>query len=113
MHNSKLINIFLTALILLTITVALLQKFAWHQTFAIDAKSNYFIHSITDSLLNNGNSTSSVSLTDDEIIFNCEIVASDFNWPFCELSIVLYDLENEAMGIGIDLSSFDQVKIFA
>ena len=113
MKINKLENIVVIGLLLLTAIIFLLQRYSLDHTLVIDANTKFPIQSITDNSINTGKSISSISIIDDKIILDCEIVASDYAWPFCELAIQLNNENQLEQRYGIDLSRYDTVAIYA
>lgn len=56
---------------------------------------------------NGGESIASISDTQDTYVLDCEIVASSYTWPYCELSFIL---TNDQTGKGIDLSRYTHLE---
>ncbi len=100
-------------LILLTIGLALLQEFSLNKVFVLDENSLIKLKAISDSTSHDGLSTASYSVIDNKMVLSCTIVKSKYPWPFCEVVFEFYDANVIHKRLGIDLSSFDRVKIFA
>lgn len=113
MHIRKLENVIVISLIIISSTIYLLHRYSMDQTLVIDANSTFPVQSISDASLAGGKSISSISIIDNKIVLNCEIVASDYAWPFCELSFKFYDEDILAQNHGIDLSHYNTFEVHA
>jgi diguanylate cyclase (GGDEF)-like protein len=106
-------RIVVISLLLITAFIYFMQQYSWNKSFTIDATSAFEINAISDISVTNGKSISSYRIEDDKIILSCEIIASDYTWPFCELTFQFHDPHSINNKFGIDLSSFDTVTIDA
>ena len=113
LHKNKFETIFIIGLLLLTASIYLLQRYSWNHSLVIDAKTAFPLQVITDNSLSNGKSTGSVNIIDNKIILDCEIIASDYAWPFCEIDLELYDNNTQHKRYGMDLSGYTSVAIHA
>ncbi|MFV0574306.1 MAG: GGDEF domain-containing protein [Vibrio sp.] len=55
----------------------------------------------------NGASVADIKLNKDKATMSCELKESDYQWPYCEFTILL----SQQIDQGIDLSNFEQVKL--
>lgn len=95
------------AIVLLVVTLlALALQYTLTKTFVIDPSASVIVN-VTDDRVMGGKSQASFSTSEDGFIFRCDIIASDFSWPYCELS---FDLSQN--GRGMDLRPFDKAKIW-
>jgi diguanylate cyclase (GGDEF)-like protein len=113
MPRNKVEIFVIISLLLITTCTYYLQRFAWDKVLVIDSKTKFPILNISDEVISNGKSTSSYTIEDDKIILSCEIIASDYAWPFCELAFQLHDENSVDTKFGINLSNFDMVSIYA
>jgi diguanylate cyclase (GGDEF)-like protein len=90
-----------------------MQHNAWNKSFVIDAHTAFNILAISDDGTEKGKSTSSFVIKDEKIVLSCEIIASEYAWPFCELTFQLHDPLSVENKFGIDLSNFDTASVFA
>jgi diguanylate cyclase (GGDEF)-like protein len=106
--STKLEFYIVCSLLLLTSIIYLLQYYSLNQNITFDAHSKVALRSISDA-----GSKSSLAIINDEIILDCEIIASDYAWPFCEITFQLYDDHQMIHGGGMNFSSYESVSIFA
>lgn len=98
----------LGSLIVITLLALAFQAYGPAKVLFLGQDSDLFIHSIDDRG-NGGKSVSTLKRDGEKFILDCEIIASDYQWPYCELSFSLYD----ANGKGMNLSNYEQVKLWA
>lgn len=97
----------LAGILLLVTTVAvLLQAIGLEKTMVIDASTELQYNALDDRPLG-GASVSSIDIVDNKIILNCEIIPSDYQWPFCNVSFKMAEGAN-----GVDLSSYKYFRIW-
>ncbi|MBU2891993.1 GGDEF domain-containing protein [Colwellia sp. D2M02] len=113
MRKNKLEVTVVLCLLMITGFIYFMQQHYWHKSFTIDAHTAFEINAISDIGTATGKSKSSYVIENEKIILSCEIIASDYLWPFCELAIQFYDFSSKGAPFGIDLSSFDTVSIYA
>ena len=101
------------SLIAITAILYFMQHYALNHSFVLNTASPYAVKAISDDALHNGKTTSTVKVVDNKYILDCEIIESDYKWPFCELAFQLFDEENPELHYGIDLSQFDTVTVHA
>ncbi|NTS75416.1 GGDEF domain-containing protein [Catenovulum sp. SM1970] len=111
MRKEKLINIIIFGLIFMTAVIVLLQTYSLNHTLVVNANTGFNYSAISDGT-NGGQSSANIKINGDQMILECEIVHSDYPWPYCEIAIALNDLENENDRVGFDLSSFDTVTTY-
>lgn len=109
LNGKRLENLLIISTLLLTIIVLGLQHFALDRTLKIDPTTQ-FAKEVVDDRGINGRSTASLAIEDNKFILTCNIVKSDFAYPFCELSIALFSIDQPK---GINLTNFDYVMIGA
>jgi diguanylate cyclase (GGDEF)-like protein len=95
-------------LIVITLLALAFQAYGPDKVLILGQDSDLFIDSIDDRG-NGGKSISTLERDGEKFILNCEIIASDYQWPYCEISFNLADKN----GKGRDLSNYDQVKLWA
>ncbi|MCP4990106.1 MAG: GGDEF domain-containing protein [Colwellia sp.] len=108
MNRLKIEAIIVISLLALTATIYLLQRYSWHHSLTIDKDVNFPIQAVSDK-----GSTSSLTIIDNKLVLDCEIIATDHAWPFCEIAIQLHRKEQPFESAGYDLSSFENVTIYA
>ena len=99
------------SLLLISVILALLQEYSFNKSFVIDIDSKLKFSAISDNRIS-GLSLASIKKENGNIVLDCEIIKSNYAWPFCEIAIELSSNKNP-QSAGIDLSNFDSVKIFA
>jgi len=113
MHSEKFDSIVLISLIAVTILILLLHSYSLNQSLIIDVNSPYVVNTVTDNTIKGGKSTANLTIHDDHIILNCEIVKSTYTWPFCEISFnFMLNKANKVLP-PINLSSYSHVNVFA
>ena len=113
MRISRFDNLVLIALIFLTVTVLALQEYSLDEEYIIDSSSDVIFEAISDGAEPGGQSKGSYSIKEGKIVLECNIIISEYPWPFCELTIRLHKTDSAERRLGKDLSSFDTVKIYA
>ncbi len=112
MRNEKFDNIILIGLIFITAMIIALHHFSLNHALVIDTKSHFPVEIITDSSVN-GKSTATLTKTDDYFLLDCNIVKSDYRWPFCEITFSFAKDTNGHNTAPIDLSTYEKVKVSA
>ncbi|MEW6990134.1 GGDEF domain-containing protein [Colwelliaceae bacterium 6441] len=114
MRSEKFDNIILLGLIALTIIILLLHEFSFNKSLIIDVNTPYSATAITDRSINNKDgSTATLTTHDDHFLLDCQIIKSDYAWPFCEVTFnFVMNKQNKKLP-PIDLSSLTSVKVSA
>lgn len=107
MRTEKFDSIIIIILLVITFTLLLMHHYAFNKSFIIDTNTPFKHEAITDSGLG-GKSTANISLKDDKFLLDCHIIASEYPWPFCEISFDLGATLEEPT----DLSRFKHAKVF-
>ncbi len=97
----------LGVLILITLVVLLLQYFGPQKTLVLGVDAGVRIETIDDRG-NGGASIAKLTREGERLILDCEIIASSYAWPYCEISFIL---TSDETGRGIDLSGFNDVEL--
>ncbi|WP_394203066.1 GGDEF domain-containing protein [Shewanella waksmanii] len=105
-------NLVIVLLILITISVLFLHRYFLNKSLLIDVNSSFPEYIITDSS-QNGASVAKLFEFDDHYLFECDIIASDYPWPFCELSFSFGLDATHTVANTIDLTQFTSVKVSA
>ncbi|MCO4799991.1 MAG: GGDEF domain-containing protein, partial [Colwelliaceae bacterium] len=113
MPSEKFDNIFLIALLTFTVTLFLLQKFSLNHSLNIDINTLYPSQVISDQDANNGKSTVKLIKNKDHFLLDCQIIPSDYNWPFCEITFSFTSENDNNIYTPLDLSEYKQVNISA
>jgi diguanylate cyclase (GGDEF)-like protein len=118
MEHGKSFNIVIAFLITFTIVMVGLQEYSFNEVYVIDASSDKDILSpmfsaVSDGTEQRGQSIVSYKIENNKVILDCEIVASDYAWPFCEITMSLHDPQSPTGKLGVDLTLFKYVKVFA
>lgn len=94
-------------LILITLVVLLLQYFGPRKTLILDSETELTIEAIDDRT-NGGSSIATLARNGEHLVLDCEIIRSDYAWPYCEISFIL---SNHTTGRGMDLSNYTEVEL--
>ncbi|WP_039914740.1 GGDEF domain-containing protein [Cellvibrio mixtus] len=94
-------------LILITLLLLLLQYYGPQKTLVLGTDAGVRIETIDDRG-NGGASIAHLTRDGERFILDCDIVASSYTWPYCEISFILTD---DVTGRGIDLSTFTEVEL--
>lgn len=94
-------------LILITLVLLLLQYIGPQKTLVLGTDAGAQITTIDDRS-NGGSSVAHLTRDGERIILECEIIASSYTWPYCEISFILIDGNT---GRGIDLSTYTEVDL--
>ncbi|MBT1062328.1 GGDEF domain-containing protein [Bowmanella sp. Y26] len=111
MEHRKLYSITLVLLLVITFVAIFLQFFLLERTLVLRPGDTNHVSAISDQS-NGGSSVARVIEKDGKWLLACHIIASDYSWPFCELSVGFYQ-ERGVEGEGADLSTFSSVHIEA
>lgn len=95
-------------LIIITLLSLAFQAYGPEKVLILGHDSDLPVGSIDDRG-NGGKSISTLTRDGNRFILDCEIIASEYQWPYCEISFSLHDQN----GKGVDLSSYEQVTLFA
>ncbi len=95
-------------LIVITLLTFAFQAYGPDKILLLDPNTQYYVESIDDRG-NGGKSVATLTRKDQQFILDCDIIASEYPWPYCEISFTVRD-EN---GNGLNLSSYQQVHIWA
>lgn len=98
----------LGALILITLLTLSFQTYGPKKVLVLGQDSGFAVHFIDDRE-GGGKSIARLNHEGKNLVIDCEIIASDYGYPYCELSFTLVD----AYGKGMDLSNFEQIKLWA
>ena len=113
MYKDKLESGILVGLLILTALIFWLQRYSLDHIIVFDANTSFPIKAISDNSTLQGESISSVSIVDNKIILDCEIISSEYAWPFCEIAFKLHDESIPKQRYGINLSNYDTVEVHA
>ena len=94
-------------LILITLALLFLQYFGPQKKLVLGTDAGFRIE-VIDDRGNGGASVATLSRAGEHFILDCEIIASSYAWPYCEISFVLTD---NVTGRGMDLSNFNEVEL--
>ncbi|MDF3012358.1 MAG: hypothetical protein K0Q78_562 [Cellvibrio sp.] len=95
-------------LIAITLLVLVFQTWGPERVLVPGQDPDTYIESIDDRG-NGGKSVASLRRDGEKFILDCEIIPSDYQWPYCEISFSLADKN----GKGMDLTNYEQVKVWA
>lgn len=94
-------------LLLITLIAVAFQSLDFTQVLRIDQNPDFGYNAVDDSS-NGGNSKSRIELVDGKMQLHCEIIPSDFAWPYCDMA---FDFRS-APYKGLDLSRYSHVKLW-
>ena len=95
-------------LIIVTLIALAFQHYGPQRTLIVGGDATSYIEPIDDRE-NGGKSVATLTRDGDTFVLNCEIIASDYAWPYCEISFGLLDEQ----GKGRDLSNYEDVVLKA
>lgn len=93
-------------LIMLTIIVVQVYRVKGDRRIATISPERYTFL-VTNDQASGGLSTSTLELVDGEYVLDCELIESEYPWPYCGLSIHISD----DPAVGLDLSKFHTFRI--
>jgi len=99
------------ALLLFSAAVVILQSVALERSFIIDGRTHLKAMARDDRPFK-GKSVSSLRETGQGLELSCEIIESEFEWPYCEIIIDLSNSNKDGEPQGVDLSGYDQVGLW-
>jgi len=109
-QNNKKEFTFISCMFLLTVIVCIAQFMGFEKSIIIDLTDSTKI-STRDDRVSKGASISSYQMTPQGVDFTCQIIQSEFRWPYCELKFNLSTNSNGKL-LGIDLSSFERIGLW-
>lgn len=95
-------------LLLITVLALLVNQWLPERRLLVDGLAGLDI-SVVDDRANGGQSVATLVRDGKRLIVECDIVASSYQWPFCELNI---DLRQDQLR-GVDLSRMDRIELTA
>jgi diguanylate cyclase (GGDEF)-like protein len=95
-------------LIIITLLSLAFQAYGPAKVLTLAHDTQYHLE-VIDDRTNGGKSVATLKRDGENLILDCEIIASEYPWPYCEISFVLMDNQ----GIGMDMSNYQQVKLWA
>ncbi|ALS97588.1 GGDEF domain-containing protein [Lacimicrobium alkaliphilum] len=112
MEHRKLYNLALVLLLIVTFVAIVLQFFVLEKTLLLHPGNTDNPSVISDQSMGGG-SVATLTEKDGNWLMECNVIITDYNWPFCEISISFFDQQQNQAGQGIDLSSFSTVYLKA
>jgi len=109
-QNNKKEFTFISCMFLLTVIVCIAQFMGFEKSIILDLTDSTKI-STRDDRVSKGASISSYQMTPQGVDFTCQIIQSEFRWPYCELKFNL-STNNNGKLLGIDLSSFERIGLW-
>ncbi|MDO6444580.1 GGDEF domain-containing protein [Colwellia sp. 1_MG-2023] len=113
MPNEKYDNIFLIGLFTLTVLLLLLHQISFNKSLVIDVNSPYFSQVTSDNTVQGGKSKAKLVTNKDHFLLECDIIASSYAWPFCEISFEFHSATGDGSSTNMDLSLYENVSITA
>ncbi|MFC3094418.1 GGDEF domain-containing protein [Alteromonas sediminis] len=100
-------------LLLIIVAVALFWQSYNNKILPLYPTSTFPMFTQSDAYSLGGTSTSEMRINDDgTLILICEIKASDYSWPFCNITVELSTAQGDEIK-GVDLSRFSAIKLNA
>ena len=112
MQAEKFDNMIMSVLLLITLVVILLHTFSLDKSYVLDAKTKSPVYAVSDEGIG-GTSIAKLIRDDDKFILQCEIKASSYAWPFCEITIAIGLDRKRNFLSPVDLSQFTDVIVKA
>lgn len=94
-------------LLVITLAAIAFQSLEFTQVLRIDQNPDFEYDAIDDRS-NGGNSKSRIELVDGKLQLHCEIISSEFAWPYCDIAFNF----RSAPSKGLNLSRYSHVKIW-
>jgi diguanylate cyclase (GGDEF)-like protein len=94
-------------LLFITLAAVAFQSLQFTQILRIDQNAR-FSHSVVDDRSNGGTSNGRVETVNGKLQLHCEIQASEFAWPYCDIS---FDLQSAPVK-GLNLSRYSHIKLW-
>lgn len=107
LQQERLKTIIVGLLLFITLAAVAFQSLEFTQVLRIDQNPR-FSHSSVDDRSNGGFSKGRVEKVNGKLQLHCEIIASDFAWPYCDVS---FDLQ-AGPAKGLDLSRYSHIKLW-
>src|ERR1700693_1489692 len=99
---SSFLRYTLPVLIVLTLVLPIWQHVGMDRVFALDPAEGHWF-SAHDDRPEGGTSVATLTRDGKSMVLDCQL-EKKYEWPFCEISILLAEMPN-----GIDLSGFDSI----
>ena len=113
MPNEKYDNIFLIGLLTFTVLLLLLHQVSFNKSLVVDVNSPYSSQVTSDNTVQGGRSTANLITNKDYLLLECDIIASSYAWPFCEISFEFHTAIIDNSSSYMDLSLYENVHITA
>lgn len=95
-------------LIVFTLLAIAFQAYGPEKVLTLERDAGFHIE-VIDDRNNGGKSVATLKRDGKNLILDCEIIQSDYQWPYCEISFILID----SKGNGLNLSNYHQAKLWA
>ncbi|GHE94977.1 GGDEF domain-containing protein [Thalassotalea profundi] len=112
MIRSKFYNTLLITLITVTCITIILQIFSLKKTLVLQPDTHKAVKAISDQSLN-GTSSATLIKNNNKWLLKCNIQASSYNWPFCEIALNFFEAPYSKSMKGLDLSSYSSIQLKA
>ena len=112
MARSKVYNLLILSLLIITIIAILLQRFSLNTSILLTPENTENVRFIGDKALG-GESSVTLTTEDNKWLLTCNIKKSNYGWPFCELAIHFFEEGNTDVNQGLNLSTYSQVHVKA
>jgi diguanylate cyclase (GGDEF)-like protein len=95
-------------LIVITLLALSLQHYGPEKILTLDAGTQLQVDAIDDRG-NGGKSVATLKRDGQRFLLDCEIISSEYPWPYCEISFTL----TGANGRGLDLTNYHEIEVWA
>lgn len=95
-------------LIVITLLALSFQTFGPEKQLVLEPGTQWHVEAIDDRG-NGGKSVATLTSDGKNFLLDCDIIASDYPWPYCEISFTLTDAD----GRGMDLTNYHEIEVRA
>lgn len=95
-------------LIVITLLALAFQAYGPERVLSLKPGTRYHVE-VIDDRGNGGKSVATLTRDDEKFILDCDIIQSEYPWPYCEISFILIDDK----GNGMDMSNYHQAILWA
>jgi len=95
-------------LIVITLLALAFQAYGPERVLSLKPGTHYHVE-VIDDRGNGGKSVATLTRDDEKFILDCDIIQSEYPWPYCEISFILIDDK----GNGMDMSNYHQAILWA
>ncbi len=95
-------------LIIVTFVALAFQAYGPQKVLSLEPGTDYHVE-VIDDRGNGGKSVATLTQDAEKFILDCDMIQSDYPWPYCEISFILIDDK----GNGKDMSNYHQATLWA